>query len=144
MPKKVVLGQELTENRYSLGVGKWFYTPTLISLAIAPTQNTRPALGVYNDVLYIWDVTQQKWVKYSSGDNNITGTLSITGTGVASTFGITHGLGFDPTTTGFEVTAVNNIAKGIHSVSANATQFLITYDVCKVGTMTFFYTVKKP
>lgn len=67
MKKKIIIGQTNTQHNDTLGVGKWMHIPVLISLDIAPRDNTRPALGYYNEVLYYWDVTIQSWVAVGGG-----------------------------------------------------------------------------
>jgi|SRR6187551_946089 len=74
----------------------------------------------------------------------IDGTYTTTGDGFTAQFSWLHGLGFNPTATGFIIDPISAAAQGIYSKSADSLRFYVNYDVCPVGTLTYNTTVKLP
>jgi len=79
-----------------------------------------------------------------SGSDIVDGTYTTTGNGLTAQFSWLHGLGFNPTSTGFIIDPISAAAQGIYSKSADSLRFYVNYDICPVGTLTYNTTVKLP
>lgn len=121
------------------------YVPSLANITDPPLDQGKPAIGVYNNNIYNWDVTNQVW-KQSGSDatgDTVSGTYTVVGDGTTSSFSWAHGLGFNPTASGFTIDPVTAPAQGIFNKAADGTSFTVYYDVCPVGTLKFNWTAKQ-
>lgn len=63
---------------------------------------------------------------------SVSGSYTTTGDGRTSTFSWLHNLGYDPSSK-FFIDPETEAAQGIVGKDANATHFIVTYDVCPIG-----------
>ncbi len=139
----ISMGSKKYTFENSVEVKDNFYIPILPNIVDPPTDNTIAAIGYYNNTQYTWNITEQAWKETGPGDT-ISGTETIVADGSDSVFAWAHGLGFDPTTTGYTIDPQTAESQGIYSKSADGTEFTVTYDVCPVGTLIFNWTAKQP
>jgi hypothetical protein len=121
------------------------FRPPLATGATAPdlgkgAQRANPTTGAPE----YWDGTEWKATGEGVGGDTVSGTYSTTGNGLTAVFTWPHGLGFNPTSTGFTIDPRTPAAQGIYQKTADATDFNVYYDICPIGSLIFNTTAKTP
>lgn len=152
------MASETEKLHYIPGIGQWhdriyadkdLFIPVLTDSISPgtidpPFDNSKPAIGSFNGIQYKWNEVTQEWIESggSGTGDTLSDTHTVLGDGTTSTFTWLHGLGFDPSSTGFTIDPRTLPAQGIFQKSANATHFTVSYDVCPIGTLIFTTTAK--
>lgn len=139
--QKIALWQELegkinAKNEFNAPHGNASTAPELGEGSIRWNPDTKKQ-EVYDGTAWVATGT-------GTGGDTVTGTYTTTGDGKTASFAWPHGLGFNPTATGFTIDPVTTAAQGPILKSADSTNFTVYYDIRPKGTLTFNTTAKIP